>query len=538
MLKTVLIGCGRISPMHLASISMLENSELVAVCDVKEERAVNAAEQYNCSYYTDYKKMLLEKKPDVVHICTPHYLHHSMACFAAEQGIHVVLEKPMAINYDDAVDMVHCCEKNHVTISIMFQNRYNRAVRLIKEELEKETRYLKQLNETSEQLRKKEAELNHAHKLKIVGTLAGGIAHDINNLLTPILGYSELLLMQLPEGGEYQEEVQEIYKASQKGKELVEQLLSFSRKDSSIIKVEPTDIKAVIKDALKLLEAVKSKGIIIKEAIEENCGYVNANFAQLHQVILNLCTNAYQSIGDKKGVIEIALNTISGEEASRETTKHLSDESYAKITISDTGCGMSEETLSRIFEPFFTTKTIKEGTGLGLFVVQSIIEKYGGAITVDSKEGFGSTFKVYLPLTDNRTEEDNKELSGDNACSRKRILVVDDNKDILKVLKKGLSHVGYDVEVETDSLKAVERFNKSPEAFDVVITDFIMPNLKGDELADAIKAIRKDISIILITGYTDGNIEVIEKNDAIDEYLSKPIELNELYKVISRLLSR
>jgi len=138
MLKTALIGCGRISPMHLASISMLENSELVAVCDVKEERAVNAAEQYNCSYYTDYKKMLLEKKPDVVHICTPHYLHHSMACFAAEQGIHVVLEKPMAINYDDAVDMVHCCEKNHVTLSIMFQNRYNRAVRLIKEELEKE----------------------------------------------------------------------------------------------------------------------------------------------------------------------------------------------------------------------------------------------------------------------------------------------------------------------------------------------------------------------------------------------------------------
>lgn len=407
-----------------------------------------------------------------------------------------------------------------------------------KEELEKETKYLKQLNETSEQLRKKEAELNHAHKLKIVGTFAGGIAHDINNLLTPILGYSELLLMQLPDGGEYQEEVQEIYKASQKGKELVEQLLSFSREDSSIAKVEPTDIKAVIKDALKLLEAVKPKGISIKEAIKEDCGYVNANFAQLHQVILNLCTNAYQSIGNNEGVIEIALNSTSGEDARKETKKPLSGENYARIAISDTGCGMSEETLSRIFEPFFTTKTIKEGTGLGLFVVQSIIEKYGGVITVESREGFGSTFKVYLPLTDNKTEEDNKELSGVNACSRKRILVVDDNKDILKVLKKGLSHAGYEVEVETDSLKAVERFNKSPEAFDVVITDFIMPNLKGDELADAIKAIRKDISIILITGYTDGNIEVIEKNDTIDEYLPKPIELNALYKVISRLLSR
>jgi signal transduction histidine kinase/CheY-like chemotaxis protein len=407
-----------------------------------------------------------------------------------------------------------------------------------KEELEKETEYLKKLNETSEQLRKKEAELNHAHKLKIVGTLAGGIAHDINNLLTPILGYSELLLMQLPEGGEYQEEVQEIYKASQKGKELVEQLLSFSRKDSSIIKVEPTDIKAVIKDALKLLEAVKPKGIIIKEAIEEDCGYVNANFAQLHQVILNLCTNAYQSIGDKKGAIEIALNTISGEEASKETTKPLSSESYAKITISDTGCGMSEETIARIFEPFFTTKTIKDGTGLGLFVVQSIIEKYEGAIAVESREGFGSTFKVYLPLIDKNKDEDNEELAGDNASSRKKILVVDDNKDILKVLKKGLSHVGYEVETEKDSLKALESFKKSPESFDLVLTDFMMPNLKGDELAAALKAIKKDIAIILVTGYTDGNIEAIDKNEAIDKYLTKPIELSELYKVIAKLLTK
>ncbi|WP_243428280.1 sensor histidine kinase [Clostridium rhizosphaerae] len=405
-----------------------------------------------------------------------------------------------------------------------------------KEELEDETRYLKMLNETSEQLRKKEAELNHAHKLKMIGTLTGGIAHDINNLLTPILGYSELLLMQIPEGEEYHDELNEVYKASRKGKDLVEQLLIFSRKDSGITKTEPIDIKEVTKDTIKLVKAVKPKDIIIKESIEEVDGYVNANFTQLHQVIFNLCTNAYQAIKDKDGVLEIGLCTISREEARKDTGKLAVGKNYALLTISDNGCGMSEETKLRIFEPFFTTKTLSEGTGLGLFVVQSIIDKYGGSITVSSKKDVGSTFKVYFPLSEKKIKANKKVTFNNSSGIRKRILVVDDNKDILKVLKNGLKHEGYLVETETDSAKALEGFKKNPHEADLIITDFMMPNLKGNELAAAIKAVRKDIKIVLMTGYMDENIEAMDYSEDIDEYVLKPIELNKLYQVISRLL--
>ncbi|MEG1313350.1 MAG: cache domain-containing protein, partial [Bacilli bacterium] len=265
-----------------------------------------------------------------------------------------------------------------------------------KEELEKETKYLKMLNEASEELREKESEIYHSHKLKMVGTLAGGIAHDINNLLTPILGYSELLMMRLPKDSEYYEEVDEIHKASEKGKDLIQQILAFSRNDKGIVKVEAIDINEVTKETIKLVKAVIPKNIEIKEYIQENCGYINASFTQIHQVIFNLCTNAYQSIKNKKGLIEISLNTVDNSKVD-ELSKSLKKElNYVKLVIKDNGCGMDEETKAQIFNPFFTTKTIGEGTGLGLFVVQNIIDKYDGYITVESEIGNGSSFEIYF----------------------------------------------------------------------------------------------------------------------------------------------
>ncbi|MCM0650945.1 ATP-binding protein [Clostridium swellfunianum] len=406
-----------------------------------------------------------------------------------------------------------------------------------KEELEKETSYLKMLNETSEQLRKKEAELYHSHKLKMIGTLAGGIAHDINNLLTPILGYSELLLMQIPKDGEYYEEIDEIYKASQKGKDLIEQILLFSRKDNGIIKVEPIDINEITNDTIKLLKAIVPKNVIVNEYIKENCGLVMANFTQLHQVIFNLCTNAYQAIKVNKGYIEISLDTVSGEEAHEIAGTIPKGKNYAVITIKDTGCGMDEETRERIFDPFFTTKEIGEGTGLGLFVVQSIINKYQGTITVESKEGEGSSFKVYLPLL----EEQNifkDELKLDKlSYNNKKILVVDDNENITKLLKKGLKHMDCDIAIETDPIRALDIFEESPKDFNLLITDFMMPNLKGNELAEKAKAINKDIKVILITGYMDKSLEVLEKNDTIDACISKPIQLTKLNETIKKIIA-
>lgn len=406
-----------------------------------------------------------------------------------------------------------------------------------KEKLEEETEYLRMLNEASEQLRKKEAELYHSHKLKMIGTLAGGIAHDINNLLSPILGYSELLLMRMPEDSEYHEDIEEIYKASQKGKDLIEQILVFSRNDNGIVKVEPININEVVRQTIKLLKVMLPKKVSIKENIEREIGLINANFTQIHQVIFNLCTNAYQAMDNKKGLIEISLDTAKGKDI-KTMEKNISEKrNYAEIIIKDNGCGMDEETKLRIFDPFFTTKSIGEGTGLGLFVVHSIIDKYEGAILVESEPGKGSLFKVYLPLIDEKSEKKKNNESRSLSHNKKKILIVDDNDQIIKVLRKGLEHLGYQVYTETDSLKAIEKFKSEYKKVDLVITDYLMPGLKGDELAAAIKEINNKVKVLLITGYMDGSQGNISDIKTVDGCMAKPVELSKLSEMLKKLLS-
>lgn len=404
-----------------------------------------------------------------------------------------------------------------------------------KEELEKETKYLKVLNETSEQLREKEAELYHSSKLKMVGTFAGGIAHDINNLLTPILGYSELLLMRLPKDGEYYEEVEEILKASQKGKDLIEQILAFSRNDKSITKVEAISINQVTRETIKLIKTIIPKNIIIKENIEENCGYINANFTHIHQVIFNLCTNAYQAMKDLDGVLEISLSNVKGSDISKILKDIRKDSFYAELIIKDNGCGMDEETQYRIFDPFFSTKPSEEGTGLGLFVVRNIIEKYRGDITVESALGRGSSFTVYLPLIADNEQGEKIKIRRDQ--ERKRILIVDDNDTVIKVLQKGLEHLGYYVISETEPVKAYERFKTQNDNIDLVITDYMMPNMNGSQLAEKIKEIDKETPVILISGYMEKNQNSIGEDKNINTYISKPVEINNLSETIKELLS-
>lgn len=413
--------------------------------------------------------------------------------------------------------------------SELFKMKKNKA------ELEKETEYLRMLNESSEQLRKKEAELYHSHKLKMIGTLAGGIAHDINNLLTPILGYSELLLMRTTEDKEYYEDVEEILKASKKGKDLIEQILFFSRNDKESVKIESVNINEVTRETIKLLKAVIPKDVIIKENIKEYCGYIKANSTQIHQVIFNLCTNAYQSIKNNRGTVEISLNIIDGIEASNINNMLSKKGNYVEIMIKDNGCGMDEETKKRIFDPFFTTKDIGKGSGLGLFVVENIVDKYGGIITVDSELGVGSYFKVYFPLVDkeaNVEEDENSKYRSLKDTSSKRILVVDDSEENIKVIKKSLEHLGFKVVVETDGKKAIKAFKRDNKKFDIVITDYMMPNIKGFELAKEIKKI-KDIPIILMSGYIDKND--INYSSIVDVFIKKPLELSELLEAISKV---
>jgi signal transduction histidine kinase/CheY-like chemotaxis protein len=403
-----------------------------------------------------------------------------------------------------------------------------------KEELEKETEYLRVLNEASEQLRKKEAELYHSHKLKMIGTLAGGIAHDINNLLTPILGYSELLLMRTEEDSDYYEDVEEILKASKKGKDLIEQILLFSRNDKEAVKSELVNMSEVTRETIKLLKAVIPRDVIIKENIKEDCGYIKANFTQVHQVIFNLCTNAYQSIKDNKGTVEISLNTIGGTEAKHINNLLSEKRNYIELVVKDTGCGMDEETKERIFDPFFTTKEIGKGTGLGLFVVQNIVDKFEGIITVESEINKGSCFMVYLPLVNKEVTIGKDENSKYILKDKKAILLVDDSKENIKVIKKSLEHLGFQVVTETDGVKAIKLFKKDCKRFDVVITDYMMPNIKGSELAAEIKKIKKDTAIILMSGYIDKCN--INNNEHVDAYISKPIEISELLEAIKRTI--
>lgn len=417
-------------------------------------------------------------------------------------------------------------------------------VKMSKEELEQETIYLKMLNESSEQLRQQESELYHAQKLKMIGTLAGGIAHDINNLLTPIYGYSELLLSQMEENHTFREEIDEIYKASQKGKDLIEQLLLFSRKDNGMTSTSLVDINEVTTDTLRLLKNVLPKKVKITADITPNCGYVEANFTQLHQVIFNLCNNAYHAIKDNEGSMHISLKKIPVSLINDNSDHTEEAYNFVEISVTDTGIGMDSETKERLFEPFFTTKEIGEGTGLGLFVVKSIIDKYNGQIHVESSPGKGSTFKVYLQVVETKEPKntipdylntEQTQVAEVPSPKAIKILVVDDNDTVNRLLKKGLSYYGYYVTTETSSINAYKTIKANPEKFDLLITDYMMPDQKGTDLAKKVRKLKKDLGIILMTGFMDESQVSLATNKSIDAYILKPIEIARLSDAILKV---
>lgn len=411
--------------------------------------------------------------------------------------------------------------------------------RLTKEELEQETIYLKMLNESSEQLRQQEAELYHSQKLKMIGTLAGGIAHDINNLLTPIYGYSELLLSQMDDSHPFKEEVDEIYKASTKGKDLIEQLLTFSRKDNGMTSISAVDINEVTQETIRLVRNILPKKIQITQDLEPDCGFVEANFTQLHQVIFNLCTNAYHAIEEETGEIHISLKKIPVSLINDSSNEVEEAFNFVEIAISDTGSGMTQETKDRLFEPFFTTKALGEGTGLGLFVVKSIIDKYGGQILVESTPNQGSTFKVYFQVKDKPECQTGEYAVGSNRQGKGiRLLAVDDNDTVNRLLEKGLSYYGFEITTFNSSLQAYKAFKANPERYDVIITDYMMPELKGTELARKVRKYRKDVGIILMTGFMDESQVNAASSKTIDAYILKPIQIATLADSIIKTYHR
>jgi signal transduction histidine kinase/ActR/RegA family two-component response regulator len=383
--------------------------------------------------------------------------------------------------------------------------------------------------------KKLEEELFQAQKMEAIGTLAGGIAHDFNNILAAILGYTELARMELPEGTNAWNDLEQVIIAGNRATELVKQILTFSRKNEH--QKKPLRIYLLVKEAVKMLRSSLPSTIDIRTEIDEDSGLVLADPTNIHQIVFNLCTNAAHAIGSKQGRIEILLRQTELIEADLDDHPCLEPGPFILLTVQDNGCGMDEKTMARIFDPYFTTKEQGAGTGLGLAVTLGVVEDCGGFIEVESELGKGAAFHVYLPVL---PEEDAEVLENEEGCplpgGTERILFVDDEPSIVHISKAILSTLGYIVIAETESLSALEKFVAAPEAFDLLITDQTMPELTGSELAKAILAIRPDLPIILCTGYT----AVLPEKDAlalgVRRYAIKPLNTAKLAALVREVL--
>ncbi len=392
----------------------------------------------------------------------------------------------------------------------------------------------KQEEETRLQL---ETQLRQAQKMEAIGTLAGGIAHDFNNILSAIMGYTELGLLCLeqpvPAASELRAHLREALQAGARARDLVTQILTFSRRTE--LERKPVQVYSILKETLKFLRASMPATIEIRQRLDPNSGIVLADPVQIHQLLLNLGTNAYHAMHEKGGVLEVELAAATVDEELAKIHPELEKGDYIRVKVKDTGRGMDPATLERIFDPFFTTKRAGEGTGLGLSVVHGVVKSLGGAILVDSKLGRGSTFQVYLPRHHEAVVLECARVEPIPA-GREHVLFVDDEPQLCEIAQRMLEHLGYRVTAYSNSLEALKEFQAHPKKFDLVITDLTMPHLTGVELAREMLKMRPDIPIILASGFSDSITPERARDLGIQEYLMKPMALRQLGEAIRRVL--
>jgi two-component system, cell cycle sensor histidine kinase and response regulator CckA len=378
-------------------------------------------------------------------------------------------------------------------------------------------------------------QLQQAQKMESIGTLAGGIAHDFNNILSPIMLNCEMIMEDLAPDDPLQSNMKDIYRASERARDLVKQILTFARKRSGekiLLKSSP-----IVKDAINFLRSTIPTTIDIRYYNKAKQDTILADPTHLNQIVMNLCMNAAYAMREKGGVLEI---TLANEEILFEKAERLFQLKpglYIKLSVSDTGTGISSDIIDRIFEPYYTTKGPGEGTGLGLSIIHGIIKNYGGDIDVESKIDHGTIFYVYLPLIEEEIlGTDN--TKGELPKGVERILLVDDEKAAVDVMQKMLKRLGYTVTGSADSIKALETFRNTPEMFDLVITDMTMPHMTGAELAKKLMVIRPEIPVILCTGFSDKIDEQKAKEIGISSFVMKPIVMGELAKTIRDVLDK
>jgi PAS domain S-box-containing protein len=377
-----------------------------------------------------------------------------------------------------------------------------------------------------------EKRLAQAQKMEAIGTLAGGIAHDFNNILSAIIGYTELAIDNVDDGKELLQDLQEVRIAGNRAKELVKQILAFSRQSEQELK--PVQVKLIIKEVLKLLRSSLPATIEIRDSIQSD-GLIMAGPTQVHQILMNLGTNASHAMQEEGGCLEVDLADIWLDGGFALNHPDIKPGHFLKLTVRDTGQGMSPDLVARIFDPFFTTKKNGKGTGMGLAVVHGIIKSLEGAINVYSEPGKGTEFNIYFPAIERavkKPRENNAPLPTGTEC----ILFVDDEDSIRNLTKKLLASLGYCVEVRSNGIEALELFKAQPKKYDLVITDMTMPKMAGDYLAEQLLAVRGDVPIILCTGFS----AMMDKEKAnaigIREFVLKPIIKRDMAKTIRKVL--
>ncbi|MCP3954730.1 MAG: response regulator [Desulfobacterales bacterium] len=381
--------------------------------------------------------------------------------------------------------------------------------------------------------KKLEEQLQQAQKMEAIGTLAGGIAHDFNNILGAIMGYTEMLAWDIPDSSSLQKKIQQILKASDRAKELVQQILSFSRQHNQERK--PVQIQLIIKEALKLLKASLPSTIEIRQQIKTQRSTILANPTQIHQVLMNLCTNAHHAMRETGGVLTVELYIEEvGEDRAQQY--NLSAGRYLVLAVKDTGHGMSVTTKERIFDPYFTTKKKGEGTGLGLSVIHGIIKTHGGAIVVESGVGKGAAFIIFFPMIEDKEDRKPQSVHQPLPTGKECILFVDDEPVLVEIGGQMLRHLGYRVECVADSVEALRLFQQSPDSFDLIITDMTMPKMTGDVLAHEILKVKPTIPIIMATGFSELMTEEKAKRAGIKDFLLKPLVIRDLAGTIRRVL--
>jgi PAS domain S-box-containing protein len=375
-----------------------------------------------------------------------------------------------------------------------------------------------------------ENRLLQAQKMESIGTLAGGIAHDFNNILSSIIGFTELALGDVEEGTELEDDLQEVKRAGARAKDLVKQILTFARQSDE--EMRPIQINVIVKEVLKFIKSSIPASIQINGNINSD-SFIMGVPTQVYQILMNLCTNASQAMETKGGILDVSLDDVTIDGTSAILRLKYGD--YIKLTVKDSGAGISPQDIGTIFDPYFTTKPMGEGTGMGLAVVHGIVESYGGQIIVDSTINKGSCFSVYLPISKKRKS---KRLYEPEVLpsGTERILFIDDEVPIAKMGTRVLGQLGYSVTTSTSSMEALELFKSEPNDFDLVISDMTMPNMTGDVLAAELMTTRSDIPVIIFTGYSKNITEESVKAIGIKALAYKPIVKADLAKIVRKVL--